>query len=83
MTKKFIAIAPIGKEFYFRSSTMIATPTASAEKIAKALNNAKYLLKDGETWHVYDNDSYYNGNICKQIKSYRTGHSLKVSLYRD
>jgi len=81
MTKKFIAIAPIGTEFLFRRSSAIAIPTASAEKIAKALNNAKYQIKQGETWHIYDNDAYMDEYIERQIKSYKAGRNIKVSYY--
>ena len=80
MTEKFIAIAPKGKEFVFKTSTMIAVPTSSAHKIAKTLNNLGYKLKDGETWHVYDNDSYYNDMIARQIKRY-SNRNMPVYTY--
>ena len=70
MTKKFIAITNIGTEFMFKKSSMIAVPTSSAEKIAEALTKVKYKITDGEKWHVYENDSYYDSIITKSIASY-------------
>ena len=70
MVKKFIAIAPAGKEFLFNKNSMIGCPAASASKIAAALNKIGYKLKPGLIWHVYDNDFYYNDFILTYIKSY-------------
>ena len=75
--QKFIAITTPGTEFLFRRSSAIVTPAASAEKIAAALNAAKYQIKPGEKWHVYENE-YIDDYINKQIKTYRTGHNIKV-----
>ena len=68
MTEKFIAIAPKGKEFLYRRSSMIAVPTSSAKAIMNKLNKIKYELKDGEVWHIYDNDWYTNDYIDREIK---------------
>lgn len=75
--KKFIAIAaPCARFFYLRSSAIVV-PAASAEKIAAALNAAKYQTKPGEKWYVYESEFIYDF-INKQIKTYRTGHNIKV-----
>lgn len=79
MTKKFIAPAIKGKEFIFHSNNMIAVPTSSAKKIADALTRAGYKLKDGEVWHIYDNDPYYDNMISSEIKQY--GRRMKIYRY--
>jgi hypothetical protein len=81
MTEKFLAIAPIGKEFLHKKTDMIAVPTASAEKIKNVLNQQKYKIKDGETWHTYDNDYMSNMMIDYEIKRY--GNRMKVYRYMD
>ena len=60
MTDNFIAIAPKGKEFLYRRTSMTAVPNGRAQEIADALNEQKYLIRDGEVWHVYENSSYTN-----------------------
>ena len=79
MTEKFIAIAPKGKEFLYRRSSMIAVPKSSAIKIMITLNNLRYKLKDGEVWHIYDNDWYSNDFIESEIKRYS---NKKMSIVR-
>ena len=81
MTEKFIAIAPKGQEFVFNRATMIAVPTSSAQKIADTLTRIKYKLKEGQVWHVYDNDWYYNDYISSEIKRYSSKHMPVYSYY--
>jgi hypothetical protein len=81
MTEKFIAIAPKGAEYLYRRSSMIAVPKSSAIKIMTTLNNLRYKLKDGEVWHVYDNDWYSNDYIDGEIKRYNPNH-IKVYKYK-
>ena len=71
MQNNFVAIAIKGKEFIYKRSSMIAVPNGKAEDVVNILNKRKYLIKDGEIWHVYDNDSYSNMNIGKEIKQVR------------
>lgn len=67
----FIAIAAKRHEYLYRSSTRLAVPKASAGKIAKALTDAKYRIKDGEVWHPFETEGeetygkarLYKGNI--------------------
>lgn len=79
MTQKFIAIANKGQEFSFKRSSMIAVPSSSAKKIADVLTDIRYKLNEGEVWHVYDNDYYYNDYIGSEIR--RFGKSLKIYSY--
>ena len=69
MKEKFIAIAPKGAEFYYRRSSMIAVPKSSANAIRNRLNEIGYHLRNGEVWHVYDNDFYTNDYIDTEIKA--------------
>ena len=78
MTEKFIARAIEGQEFIFDKRMMIAVPKTSATKIADALTKLRYKLKDGEVWHVYDNDWYYNDYINQEIKRY----GKRMPIYR-
>ena len=78
MVSKFIAKAVKGQEFLFSKQSMIGVPSSSALKIATALNNMKYELKEGQVWHVYDNDYYYNDFIDREIKRY----GKRMPIYR-
>lgn len=71
MQDNFVAIAVKGKEFLYKRSSMIAVPNGKANKVADVLNKQKYLINDDEVWHVYENDSYTNMNIGKEIKQVR------------
>lgn len=53
---KLLAIAPKGREYLHSRQNAGYAPDASAQKICDILNQIKYLLKDGETWHIYDYD---------------------------
>ena len=79
MVAKFIAKTVIGHEFLFSKASMIGVPASSALKIATALNNSKYELKEGEIWYVYDNDIYFNDFISREIKRY--GKRMPVYSY--
>lgn len=81
MVTKFIAKAVKGQEFLFSRSSMIGVPASSALKIATALNNSKYELKEGQIWHVYDNDFYYNDFISREIKRY--GKRMPIYSYYE
>lgn len=71
MQNNFVAIAIKGKEFLYKRSSMIAVPNGRANDVADILNRQKYLIKDGEIWHVYENDGYTNMNIGKEIRQVR------------
>lgn len=67
MTTKFIAIAPKGREYIYKRSSMLAVPKKSAQVIADALTKERYRIKDGEVWHVYDteygDEDFISGNV--------------------
>ena len=50
--QKFIAKAPIGKEFIYSKSSAMYVSKASANEICEQLNKIRYNLKDGEIWHI-------------------------------
>ena len=51
---KMIAKAVTGKEFLYSRQSAHAVSDAGAKPICDALNKARWQLKDGETWHIYD-----------------------------
>ena len=71
MTDNFVAIAIKGKEFFYKRSSMIAVPNGRALDVVNILNKKGYQLKDGETWHVQENDGYTDMEIGKEIKQVR------------
>jgi hypothetical protein len=74
--KKLIAKTRIGKEFmHSRSDAYFADK--NADKICEALNRARYQLKEGECWHVYDYDFTQDWYVEQVISLTRTG---KVKL---
>ena len=57
-----LAKAILGKEFFYEFSSCHEVSKASADMICKALNDAKYDLKDSEVWHKFtDFCQYSNG----------------------
>lgn len=79
MKPKFLAIAPAGAEFMYKRATMIAAPAKSADKIKTALNNRGYMLKPGETWHIYNNDPYTNDYITRAARVYK--NKITITSY--
>lgn len=71
MNDNFVAIAVKGKEFLYKRSSMITVPNGRANDVVRILNNNRYLLKDGEIWHAYENDGYTDMEIGKEIKQVR------------
>ena len=71
MQDNFVAIAVKGKEFFYKRSSMIAVPNGRANDVVDILNKRKYLIKDGEIWHAYENDGYTDMQIGKEIKQVR------------
>lgn len=57
-----LAKAILGKEFFYEPSSCHEVSKTSADMICKALNDAKYDLKDGQVWHKFtDFCQYSNG----------------------
>lgn len=81
MKKYFLAKSATGCGFMFNRSECIAVPTASADKIAAALNRSRYHLKEGQTWYKHENDLYFDGFICSEIRSYKEGGNIKLYKY--
>ena len=52
--KKFIAITTEGKEFLYRPKTAHAFPVSRSSIVLEILNRSRFMLKDGEKWHIYD-----------------------------
>ena len=75
--KKLIAKTRIGKEFmHSRSDAYFADK--NADRICEALNKAKYKLKEGECWYVYDYDFTQEWYVQQVISLTRTG-KIKLS----
>lgn len=75
--RKLIAKTIIGKEF-MHSRTHAYFADKNADKICEALNKAKYKLKDGECWYVYDFD-YYQTAYVEQVISLTKAGNVKLS----
>ena len=69
--QKFIAKAPIGKEYVYNRESAMYVAKASAKEICEQLNKIRYNLKDGEIWHIYDASGYENYFILDVIKKYK------------
>ena len=53
---KFIAIAPRGHEYFYKPSTVLSVPGASAYFIAEHLTKTNYRINEHEVWHVYESE---------------------------
>lgn len=47
-----------GKEFFLSVHEMYEAPKSSAKKICEIMNHARFRLKEGEVWHIYDECMY-------------------------
>lgn len=47
-----------GSEYMYSGKSAHRVSKASAEYIRDILNQYKYLLNPGETWHIYEIDGY-------------------------
>jgi len=75
--RKLIAKTLVGKEFmHSRSHAYFADK--DADKICEALNKARYKLKDGECWYVYDYDFTQAWYVEHVISLTRSG-KIKLS----
>ena len=55
---KIIAKTRIGSEYIYSASSARKVSERSAEKILSIVNEYRFQLRDGETWHIYDVDQY-------------------------
>ena len=75
--RKLIAKTRSGKE-YMHSRSHAYFADKNADRICEALNKAKYQLKDGECWHVYDYDFTQECYVEQVISLTRAG-KIKLS----
>lgn len=66
MSKYFIAKTIEGKEYKFSMSSAMLVSTKSKDLICESLNKSRYDLKEGQIWHIYENDYYYDEQIDKK-----------------
>ena len=52
--KKFVAITRNGAEYMYRPSSAHAVPVSRAVIVCEMLNHSRFMLKDGEKWHIYE-----------------------------
>ena len=71
-TKK-IAKTYEGREFMHSREKCYYISAASASEICTALNTARYDLKPGEVWHIYDVSAGDRMYIFRAVKK-RGGH---------
>lgn len=75
---KIVAITREGWEFFYDFRTAHTVSMRGAERICEMLNRARYMLKDGYTWHVYDVDGYDHAEAyAKDQKFYIRNGKLK------
>lgn len=67
---KVLAITKTGAEFFYNYKSAHEVSNASAERIKTVLNEHNFLLKDGETWYVYDVDQYDNAYDYAQYQKF-------------
>ena len=80
---KIIAKSVKGQEFLYSAKTAHKVSNASANAICKALNDAKFELKEGETWHVHDVDQCDNAYQYAEWQAFtrRNGAIRRVTSY--
>ena len=79
-----LAKAVLGKEFLYDASSSHEVSKASADVICKALNDAKYQLKEGEVWYRYNDFCQYSGGwpyACGQKFTKYKGRIREVRKY--
>lgn len=67
---KVIAKAKIGSEFIYNAASARKVSERSAQKILAVVNEMKWRLNDGETWHIYDVDEYDNAFYYAQRQAF-------------
>lgn len=75
--KKLIAKTIEGREFLHSKKDAFFCGR-NAQKIADALNDARYLLDKDEKWFVYDYDFSQDSYVFRTISSTRSG-SIKIT----
>jgi len=77
---KVVAKSVKGKEFFYNAESAHKVSDRSAWKIASALNNVHYDLKEGEVWHVHDVDEYDKAYLYGMAQAFvrRNGGLVRV-----
>lgn len=75
--KKLVSRAIIGKDFFHQKSGSFFADEKYAGGIADALNEKRYALKAGETWHVYDYD--YSQESYAEFTMVKTPNGFKAN----
>lgn len=78
---KVLAKSVIGAEYLYNAKSAHAVSNRSADIIMRVLNQHKYQLKDGETWHVHDVDSYDNAYYYAQSQKFRIRKGIVSACY--
>lgn len=66
-----LAKTKIGCEFVYNPRTAHAVSKAKAKTIMETLNDRKYLLKDGEKWHIYDIGVYDTAYVYAETQKFK------------
>lgn len=75
--KKFVAITNEGSEYMYRTRSAHNVPIAKARAICDLLNRARYELRPGEVWHVY-NDESNDPFAAQQRFTFRSGRLVRL-----
>ena len=81
MSKVVLAKAVLGKEFVYHSLSVHSVSARSAEKIRDILNDCKYMLLPGETWHIYEYDPYSSMAIFAETQKFYIRNGIVKRTY--
>ena len=66
-----LAISVKDHEYLYSAKSARAVSARSADIICKTVNYHKYLLKDGEIWHVHEVDRYDNAYDYARFRAFK------------
>lgn len=78
---KIIAKSVEGKEYLYNYKTAHKVSANSAEKIVNVLNNVRWQLNDGESWHVYDVCDYEIAHDYAQFQKFTIRKGIVKAVY--
>ena len=77
-----IAIAKMGQEFMYKTSTSHSVNEKKSDLIIKALNNIRYKLQPGEVLHKYNVSKWDNAGVYGETQKFTLGKTgLKEYRY--
>ncbi|MBO7734299.1 MAG: hypothetical protein J6S67_17170 [Methanobrevibacter sp.] len=80
MKKAYVVAKAIkGQEYLYNRNTVLLIPSASAQLICDSLNSARYQLKDGEVWHLFERD-WYTEQLAVG-KAYKRKNKVYIDAY--